>query len=74
MASIRTRVRVDPDHRISGVAPDAVPVGEHEATITIARVRAPKRRLKVDDLPTHDLPWDGSVSLHREDIYGDDGR
>jgi transcriptional regulator with XRE-family HTH domain len=25
-------------------------------------------------LPTHDLPWDGSISLHREDMYGDDGR
>jgi transcriptional regulator with XRE-family HTH domain len=32
------------------------------------------KRLRVGELPTHDIPWDGSISLHREDIYGDDGR
>lgn len=74
MANIRTRIRVDPDHRISGTAPDTVPVGEHEATITIVGIRAPRRRQRIDNLPTHDEPWDDSVSLHREDIYGNDGR
>jgi len=31
MTDIRTRIRVTPDHRISGIAPAAVPPGEHEA-------------------------------------------
>jgi len=31
MTDIRTRIRVTPDHRISGIAPSAVPPGEHEA-------------------------------------------
>ena len=34
----------------------------------------PEKPLRVADLPTHDIPWDGSVSLRREDMYGDDGR
>jgi hypothetical protein len=37
MTDIRARIRVDPDHRISGTAPAAVPRGEHEVTITITR-------------------------------------
>jgi transcriptional regulator with XRE-family HTH domain len=32
------------------------------------------KRLRVADLPTHDVPWDGSISLRREDMYGGDGR
>jgi len=36
--------------------------------------RRPEKRLGVADLPTHDLPWDGSISLRREDMYDDDGR
>ena len=74
MTDIRTRIRVDPDHRISGTAPAAVPAGEHEATITVAPPRADGNRSRVADLPTHDLPWDGSIPLRREDMYGDDGR
>jgi hypothetical protein len=74
VTQIRTRVRVDPDHRISGIAPAAVPPGEHEVTITVAQRPSPKKRSRVADLPLHDTPWDGSISLHREDMYGDDGR
>jgi hypothetical protein len=74
MTDIQTRIRVDPDHRISGTAPAAVPVGEHNATITIVHPRLAKQRPSVRDLPIHDLPRDGSVSLRRKDIYGDDGR
>jgi hypothetical protein len=74
MTDIRTRIRVAPDHRISGTAPPAVPPGEHEATITIARSVRRQKRARIADLPTHDIPWDGSISLRREDIYPDDGR
>ncbi len=78
MSDIRARIRVDPDHTITGVAPLDVPPGEHEITITVAPRRAHqpvKKPLNVNDLPEHDLgPWPEGLSLRREDMYGDDGR
>jgi len=78
MAEIRTRVLVDPDHRISGTAPAAVPPGEHEITITVVPSlidQRPCEPFDVDGLPTHDLgPWPEGLSLRREDIYDEDGR
>jgi len=78
MNEIRTRVRVGPDHRISGTAPDEVPPGEHEVTIAVPDRAAPVLAaplLEDIDLPRHDLgPWPEALSLRREDIYGDDGR
>jgi len=77
MNQIRTRIRVGPDRRISGTAPAEVPPGEHEVTISVPPSIA-KKRFRLADLPLHDAPadapWDGSVSLRREDMYGDDGR
>ena len=74
---VRTRIRVGSDHRISGIASPDVPPGEHEVTITLvpsARSKPPTRKFNVEDLPKHDAPWDDSISLRREDMYGDDGR
>jgi hypothetical protein len=73
MNDIRSRIHVGPDHRISGTAPADVPPGEYEATITVA-ASATAKRFRLADLPVHDVPWDGSISLRREDMYGDDGR
>ena len=73
MNEIRSRIQVGPDHRISGMAPAEVPPGEYEATITVAEPPTAKR-FRLADLPIHDTPWDGSISLRREDMYGDDGR
>ena len=78
MNEIRTRVVVGPDHRISGMAPAEVPVGEHEVTITL--LESPDQRLTTlprvpTDLPRHDLgPWPTKLGLRREDLYGDDRR
>ena len=78
MHDIKARIRVDADHKISGVAPPDVPPGEHEITITMAPPPARQRMKKpfdVNDLPEHDLgPWPEGLSPRREDIYGDDGR
>lgn len=78
MIEVHTRIRVDPDHRISGVAPHDVPPGEHEVTITLASSPArltPTKHFSVEDLPRHDLgPWPEGLSLRREDIYDEDGR
>jgi hypothetical protein len=74
MNEIRTRIQVGPDHTITGIAPPDVPPGEHVATITISTPAIPEKRSRVADLPVHDTPWDGSISLRREDMSGDDGR
>ena len=78
MDEVRTRIRVAPDHSISGVAPPDVPPGEHEVLITVTPTqtrRKPPKPFNVDDLPTHDLgPWPEGLSLRREDMYDEDGR
>jgi hypothetical protein len=77
MTQIHTRIHVGPDHRITGVVPADVPAGEHEVTITLISSpmrQMPTKRLSLKDFPSHDLPWDDSISLRREDMYGDDGR
>jgi hypothetical protein len=77
MSQIHTRIRVGRDHRITGVAPPEVPPGEHEAMITLSPSparRMPTKKFSAEDLPSHDIPWDDSISLRREDMYGDDGR
>jgi len=78
MNQIRARIMVAPDHRITGMAPDAVPPGEHEVTVTVALAPArqsARRPFDVAALPVVDLgPWPEGVTLRREEIYGDDGR
>lgn len=74
MTEIKARIRVADDHSISGTAPEGVPPGEHEVAIAVATATEPKRRFSVKDMPVHDTPWDDSISLRREDMYGDDGR
>ncbi len=72
MPVVLARIRVAPDGTISSYAPREVPPGEYEAPIQL-----PERRLKRKplDLPLHDTrPWNDSISLRREDIYGPDGR
>jgi hypothetical protein len=73
MNEIRSRIQVGPNHRISGTAPAETPPGEYEPTIIVAAPSVAKR-FRLADLPIHDTPWGGSVSLRREDMYGDDGR
>ena len=78
MTAIKARISVADDHSISGIAPSDVPPGEHEVAFTVTSVVTPQSEIpkffRAADLPVHDLPWDGSVSLRREDMYGDDGR
>jgi hypothetical protein len=76
MTEIHTRICVGPDHRITGVAPPEVPAGEHEVTITLPPPprQMPAKKFSVKDLPSHDIPWDDSISLRREDLYADDDR
>ena len=72
MTIITTEIIVAPDGTMSGRAPDGVPPGRHRVSIAVADVRKPRR--KVQELPVHHGHWDDSISLRRDDLYGDGGR
>ena len=77
MTVITTRIIVAEDGTISGRAPPSqVPPGEHDAAITVtAAPRPPKGKpFTMEGLKMHDVPWDDSISLRREDLYDDEGR
>ena len=67
---ITTHLIVHADGTVS--IADPLPPGEFKATIT--DVAAPAARRGVREMIVHDGPWDDSISLRREDMYGDDGR
>ena len=72
MTVITTRIRVDLDHTISGVAPQQIPPGEHIASIDLGA--RPARQvasepLDANALPIRDLgPWPAAANLRREDL------
>ncbi len=74
MTVITTRITVSPDGAISAATP--LPAGEYKAEVTLddAPLRRPGKPFTMEDFPVHDRPWDDSISLRREDMYGDDGR
>lgn len=74
MLTIRTRVTVKEDGTLEAKKPNSgLPPGEHDAVIVLDAKRSPKR-FSMRDFPVDRGPWDDSVSLRREDMYGDDGR
>jgi hypothetical protein len=75
MSMMKLRIQVAADHTISGIAPPDLPAGEHEVLITAAPVATPPTKpFRMADFPVDHGPWDDSISLRREDMYGDDGR
>jgi len=74
MTVITAQIQVAEDHTISGMAPAAVPPGEHEAIISVATPPLRGKPFTIENFPIRDLGWDDSVSLRRQDMYGDDGR
>ena len=74
MLTLRTKARVTEDGTLEVRVATDLPPGEHEVVVVVAPPSRPGPPFRVADLPIHDEPWDGSVSLRREDLYGDDGR
>ncbi|MGH6919594.1 MAG: hypothetical protein ACREJ0_18030 [Geminicoccaceae bacterium] len=72
MPVVHATIRIDADGTISGKAPRKIPPGEYEAPLDVAEQKPRPKRRRLD-LPLHHAHWDDSVSLRREDIYGDDG-
>jgi hypothetical protein len=73
LTTVRTRVTVKEDGTIEAKAPGVLPEGEHDAVIVI-EAEGRRSKFRWEDFPVHEGDWDHSVSLRREDIYGDDGR
>ena len=74
MTIVTARIQVAEDGTISGRAPDGLPPGEHVVTLSVAPLKRPGKPFTMENFPIHDGPWDDSISLRREDMYGDDGR
>ena len=69
------RIQVAADNTVSGVAPAELPASEHEVIVSPGpAVTPPSKPFRMADFPVDNGPWDDSVSLRREDMYGDDGR
>jgi hypothetical protein len=70
MTIITTTLHVTADGAI--LTAEKLPEGDYTATIIPA---GPKRsRRSVREMLVYHGPWDDSISLRREDLYGDDGR
>lgn len=75
MSTIRMRIHVAADHTVSGVAPADLPPGDHEVLASAGpAVTPPSKPFRMAEFPIDHGPWDDSLSLRREDMYGDDGR
>lgn len=73
MGIITTRLVVGPDGSIASEI--TLPPGEYVASVQAASdAEQPRKPFSMADFPVHHGPWDDSISLRREDMYGDDGR
>jgi hypothetical protein len=70
MTIITTTIHVAADGAVS--VADRLPQGDHSATITVTGPSHPRRSVR--EMRRHNLPWDGRISLHREDMYDENGR
>lgn len=70
MAVITTTIHIGADGSVS--LAEKLPEGDYNATLIPAGLAGSRR--SVLELPVHYGPWDDTVSLRREDMYGDDGR
>ena len=74
MLMVKTRARISEDGILQARVTSRLPPGEHEVVIVVAIDERPTLQFSWEDLPRHEGEWDHTVSLRREDLYGDDGR
>jgi hypothetical protein len=72
MRELHVRLKVHDDGRIEPLG-GVLPPGEHEAVVLI-REPPQGKPFSMEDFPVHHGERDHTVSLRREDMYGDDGR
>jgi hypothetical protein len=74
MPTLEAHIHIAEDGTLTGRVPPGTPAGDHEATILIRDWAVAPKGLNLADMPSHVEPWDGSISLRREDMYRDNGR
>jgi hypothetical protein len=77
MKTIETTASVTPDHKlmVEVQIPVDVSPGQHHVVLILDESPLPARQAVAFDFPVIDIgPWPESLSLRREDMYGDDGR
>lgn len=75
MLTVQVEAIVDEHGRLEADVSGRMPAGKHRVSITIPEPETPKPgTFRIEDFPMNEYPWDDSVSLRREDMYGDDGR
>lgn len=75
MATVRVRLHVDDQGRVTGQVAPTVPSGDYTAALDVPAAERPAAAPPEFDWPVHDSgPWPADLSLRREDLYGDDGR
>ena len=73
MRMLQLRLRVRDDGTFDARVPSDLAPGEYEAVIVISE-KEQRTKPSMKDFPVDHGPWDDSISLRREDMYGDDGR
>ena len=75
MATVTIPLHVDPDGRITGRVPSFVPPGNYTAPLQVPDPDGrPASAIPDSDWPIHDPgAWPAGFSLHREDLYGEEG-
>jgi hypothetical protein len=74
MRTIEALARVGPDHTLTVQVPPDVPPGEHRVVVVIGEAPSEALIRPAWNFPVIDVgPWPDELSLHREDMYGDDG-
>ena len=74
MTTMDTKARVSRNRRLSLRVPEEVTPGEHHVVLIIDPV-PPSPQVPGADIPVISVGrWPQTLSLRREDVYGDDGR
>ena len=75
MRALSTTAIVQSDGTLTARLPSDVTPGEHRVVIVLNEDRVLPVGAWIDMFPVDDVgPWPEGLSLHRADLYGDDGR
>ncbi|MBS0264583.1 MAG: hypothetical protein JSS02_21795 [Planctomycetes bacterium] len=74
MKTIETTAVIGPDRLLTVQLPADVTLGPHNILVVVDDL-VQTRASRLDDFPTIDVgPWPSTISLRREDLYGESGR
>ncbi|NJL57191.1 hypothetical protein HC928_20170 [bacterium] len=76
MLTIQTQATLNPPNRLTIQLPADLPAGEYNIVLVIDdRSQSRSESAALPTFPVTDYgPWPETLSLHRQDLYSDDGR